>query len=165
MRLTEEEFTRIVDAGCGDCKRAKVVVLAVVVQKLPLLQAEIYGSPSWGYKGEDLVRGTYRITCDGCRKALFESDACPRCDRADGLAPALDGENDFRLPASCKACGSELLVARAYVPARAAYEGKRAAKAHAESAPEDPGFHAFRVECTRCHDVTTRAGGCPVCAV
>jgi hypothetical protein len=163
MPLTEEAFTKLVDAGCADCRRSRITVLAVVAQKLPLLQGELYGSPSWAYKGEDLVRGTYRIACDACKKVLYESDACPRCDREGGLSRALAGENDFPLPASCMACGSELLVARAYVPARVVYEGKRAQKAHAESAPEDPGFHAFRVECTRCHDVTVRTGACAVC--
>jgi hypothetical protein len=163
MRLTEEAFTALVDAGCPTCPRPRLSVLAVVKQKLPLLKGEVFGTPSWGYKGEELVRGTYRVACDGCKKELFNDDACPRCDAGAGLERALTTENQFPFPESCTGCGSELLVATAFVPARVAYEGKRAQKARAEAAPEDPGFHAFRMECTRCHAVEERGGGCPVC--
>ena len=65
MPLSEEAFTALVDAGCLDCKSKKLTVETYVAQQLPLLGGEVYGSPSWGYKGEDLVRGTYRIACDG----------------------------------------------------------------------------------------------------
>jgi hypothetical protein len=163
MPLTEQEFTALVDAGCSECVRPRLSVLAVVAQKLPLLKGEPYGAPSWGYKGEELVRGTYLIACEGCKKELFRSNVCPRCDAAAALERALTTENDFPLPESCRSCGSELLVARAFVPARVIYERKRAQKAHAEACPEEPGFHAFRVECTRCHAVEERSGGCPVC--
>jgi hypothetical protein len=163
MRLTEEAFTALVDAGCPACRRPRLAVDAVVAQRLPLLKGELYGSPSWAYTGEDLVRGTYRIACDACKKELFSIDGCPRCDRSEGLDVALGGENAFPFAEACADCGSELLVATAFVPARVIYEGKRARKAHAEAAPEDPGFHAFRLECTRCHKAVAREATCPVC--
>lgn len=164
MPLTEEAFAALVDAGCADCQRQKLLVEAVVLQKLPLLKGELYGSPSWGYKGEDLVRGTYRIACEGCKKELFAVDDCPRCHASGSLSRALSTDNAFPFAEQCTACGSELLVAMAFVPAHVVYEGKRAQKARADAAPEDPGFHCVRLECTRCHKVDERTGACPVCA-
>lgn len=163
MPLSEEAFTALVDAGCLDCKSKKLTVETYVAQQLPLLDGEVYGSPSWGYKGEDLVRGTYRIACDGCKKALFTATACPRCEAPDGIERALAAENDFPLPTSCTDCGSELVTATAYVPAVVVYEGKRAAKARTQIAPEDPGFHAYRAECKQCRNVTERRVPCPLC--
>lgn len=162
MPLTEEAFTALVDAGCPDCASKRLEVEAIVAQRMPLLGGEPYGSPSWGYKGEDLVRGTYRIACDGCKKELFAATACARCDAEDGVARALESENTFPLPAAC-ACGSELLTAMAYVPAALVYEGKRAQKARTQTAPEDAGFHAYLVECKECKTANERRDPCPLC--
>ncbi len=165
MPLTEEAFTARVDAGCDDCNSKKLVVESYVAQQVPLLGGEVYGSPSWGYKGEDLVRGTYRITCHDCDKELFNTNACPRCNAARGIERALARENGFPLPTSCTRCGSELVLATAFVPAVVVYEGKRAAKARTQTAPEDAGFHAFRVECKQCRNVAEQREPCPLCAV
>lgn len=165
MPLSEEAFSALVDAGCLDCKSKRLTVETYVAQKLPLLGGEVYGSPSWGYKGEDLVRGTYRIACDACKRALYEAGDCPRCDAAGGVDRALEQENGFSLPVSCTGCGSEQLTALAYVPAVVVYEGQRGAKARTQTAPEDPGFHAYRVECKQCRNVAERRAPCPLCQV
>src|SRR5262249_18304167 len=138
---------------------------AYVAQKLPLLAGEVFGSPSWGYKGEDLVRGTYRIACDSCTQELFAGTACPRCDAPGGIARALGHENSFPLPTSCTNCKSEQVVATAFVPAIVVYEGKRAAKARTQTAPEDVGFHAYRAECKQCRNVAEQRVPCPLCAL
>jgi len=168
MPLSEEAFTALVDAGClaceGKSRGKKVAVKALVAQRIPLHAGEPYGRPSWGYKGEDLVRGTYRVACEICEAGLFEATACPRCESADGVERALNCENAFPLPRACR-CGSELLVATAFVPAFVTYEGTRAEKARTRTSPEDPGFHAFRVECTSCHTVEERRDPCPLCGV
>ncbi len=164
MPLSEEAFTALVDTGCTTCGSRRLTIESLVVQKLPLLAGEPFGPPSWGYKGEELVHGTYRIACDGCKKVLFTSTTCPRCDAAGGVARALETENAFPLPASCGGCKSEQLTATAYVPAVVLYEGKRANKARTQTKPEDAGFHAVRVECKSCHDVSERHQPCPLCA-
>lgn len=164
MALSEQAFTALVDAGCTACASKRLSVEAIVAQKVPLLGGEVYGSPSWGYKGEDLVRGTFRIACDGCKKELFAATACSRCDAAGGVERALERENRFPLPVSCAKCGSELVTAMAYVPATVVYEGKRAAKARTQTVPEDPGFHAYRVECKQCRNVAEQRDPCPLCA-
>lgn len=163
MRLTEAAFTEIVDAGCSKCGGKRVTVETYVTQKLPLMGGEPYGAPSWGYKGEELVHGTYRIACTACEEELFADAACPRCDAADGLARALDAENAYPLPTKCLGCESELLTATAYVPATVAYEGKRGAKARTQTAPEDPGFHVFHAECKQCRHTAARTSPCPLC--
>lgn len=164
MALSEAAFTELVEAGCSSCKSRRVVVESYVAQTLPLMGGEVYGSPSWGYKGEDLVRGTFRVTCKDCERELYTSTACPRCEAADALPRALETENAFPLAVSCTGCKSELLVATAYVPATVTYEGRRAEKARTQTAPEDPGFHAFRFECKSCRNVAARTSPCPLCA-
>lgn len=163
MRLSEAAFTELVDAGCPKCGGKRVTVETYVAQRLPLMGGEPYGSPSWGYKGEDLVHGTYRIACSDCDAELFADAGCPRCDAPDGLARALDTENAYPLPTRCLGCGSELVTATAYVPATVAYEGKRGAKARTQTAPEDPGFHAFSAECKQCRHSAARTQPCPLC--
>ena len=161
--LTEEAFTALVDVGCATCRRKKLSVEAIVKEKLPLLGGELYGSTSWGYKGEDLVRGTYRIACEDCKKELFAATACPLCGAEGGVARALAQTSAFAFPAKCASCGSEQLTGIAYVPARVLYEGVRAGKARAQAAPEEEGFHALRVECKRCPASVEHRGACVVC--
>jgi hypothetical protein len=164
MPLSEEAFTAIVDAGCTACPSKKLVVEAIVAQTMPILGGEPYGTPSWGYKGEDLVRGTYRIACEDCRAELFTATSCSRCDAAGGVERALETENAFPLPPACTGCGSELLTANVFVPAVVIYEGKRGAKARTQTVPEDPGFHASRVVCKECRTVMERRTTCVLCA-
>jgi hypothetical protein len=164
MPLSEADFTIIADAGCSACGSKTLRVEAIVLQKIPLLGGEPYGSPSWGYKGEDLVNGTYRIACEACQRDLFAATACSLCNSADGVARALESENAFPLPETCASCGNEMVTASAYVPATVVYEGKRAAKARTTTKPEDPGFHAMRVECKECRTILERKKPCPLCA-
>jgi hypothetical protein len=163
MSLSEEAFTALVDAGCPVCPSKRLVLEALVVQRLPLLEGEPYGPPSWGYKGEELVRGTYRIACEGCARELFTATACPRCEAEGGVARALAAENAMPLPTGCTGCGSKLLTAMAYVAAEVKYEGKRANKARTQTAPEDPGFHTVRIECKACKAVAELRDPCPLC--
>jgi hypothetical protein len=164
MPLSEEAFTALVDAGCLGCGGKRLTVETYVAQRLPLLAGEVFGSPSWGYKGEELVRGTYRIACADCQKDLWTTTDCPRCDAAGGLERALESENGFPLPTRCTSCGSEQVTASAFVPAEVLYEGKRGAKARTQTAPEDPGFHAYRAECKQCRNVAEQRHPCPLCA-
>ena len=161
--LTEAEFTAIVDAGCDACGGKEVLVESYVARKLPLMGGELYGAASWAYKGEDLVRGTFGIACAKCERDLYTSKGCPRCEAVDVLDRVLEEVNRLALPVACSACGSELVNAIAFLPATVRYEGRRADKARTETAPEDPGFHAFRFECTSCRNTVERKKPCAVC--
>ncbi len=161
--LSEDAFTALVEAGCSACGSKKLTIEALVVEKVPLLGGEVFGSPSWAYKGEDFVRGTYRIECHGCKKVLLSTSACPRCAAEGGVERALGQENTFELLRACGRCRSELLTARAFAPALVTYEGKRAGKPRAQAGPGEPGFHAFEIECKECHAVVVKRGACPLC--
>ncbi len=161
--LTEEAFATIVDTGCSACRSKAVVVEAIVARRIPLHGGEPFGAPSWAYKGEDLVRGAYRVACAECKHEMFEATACPRCQRPGGIEHALTSDNTFPLPTACAKCEGALLTAMAFVPATVGYDGKIAKKATTQTAPEDPGFHAFRVECNQCHEVLERRTPCPMC--
>lgn len=163
MPLTEETFTELVDAGCPHCLSRRLTIEAIVTQKIPLLEGERYGAASWAYKGEELVNGTYRISCEECGKELYQATDCSRCGAADGVTRALESENATPLPVSCTACASSLLTAIAFVPVEVPYEGKRGAKARTQTAPEDPGFHTLRVECKQCRNATELRDPCPLC--
>lgn len=164
MPLSEAEFTVLVDAGCTQCGSAKLNLEAFVSQRVPLLEGEVFGAPTWAYKGEELVQGTFLIECARCQHRLYTSEVCSRCGADGGVEKALEADNDFALPVACSTCASSQLIALAWVPVRVVYQGSRADKARSTVTPDDPGFHAFRVECKGCHDVTLRQGSCSLCA-
>ena len=163
MPLTEAEFTILVDRGCPSCSGQRLVIESLVTQSVPLLGGEVYGAPTWSYKGEHLVDGTYRIACDACAHEIYAATACPRCAAAGGIARALATTNTFELPARCAQCDSELMTAEAIVPAHVVYEGKRAQKARTETTPDDEGFHALAVTCKACRVMTPSGAACPLC--
>jgi hypothetical protein len=162
--LSEETFAALVEAGCSQCSVKRLRVESFVVQRLALLGGEPYGAPVWGYKGEDLVRGTYRIGCESCGRELYTASDCSRCGAEGGVERALEKESALVFPPACARCGNERLDATAFVPALVVYEGKRAKKAHARAVPEEPGFHAVRVWCTECNEAQERSTPCPLCA-
>ena len=106
--------------------------------------------------------GAYRVECVDCKKELHVETACSKCAAPDGVARALESENGFPFPSECASCASELMTAIAFVPVVVMYEGKPA-KARGQTAPEDPGFHAIRVECKNCRKVMEPNAGCPLC--
>lgn len=163
MPLTEAEFTILVDRGCPSCASQRLVIDSLVTESVPLLGGEVYGAPSWSYKGEHLVDGTYRITCDACAHEIWAATACPRCAAEGGIARALETTNAFELPNRCTECESELMTAQAIVPARVVYEGKRAQKARTDTTPDDEGFHALDVTCKSCRIIVRATGACPLC--
>ena len=164
MPLSEEDFTALIDRGCPACKAPKLRVEALVAQKLVLVDGEPHGSPTWGYKGEDLVRGAYQIVCEACQHELYTASECPSCgSEGGGVERALENENGYPLMRACKACESERIVALAYVPATIVYDGQRASKGRTQTVPEDPGFHAYRQQCMDCHELEMRRDPCPLC--
>jgi len=163
MPLSEPELAALVERGCPRCSSTKLVVSAYVAQRLPLLEGEVYGRTSWAYKGEDLVRGTFEIACHACRAKVYETADCFLCGRAGGLHEALERETQLPLPRACGRCEGPRVDALAYVPIAVVYAQKRTDKARTEVAPEDAGFHAFRVECKGCPEVFARHTPCPLC--
>ncbi len=164
MTLTEAEFTAIVDAGCTSCTGKGLQIATLVPRRIPLMGGELFGEPVWAYKGEELVRGTYEITCERCKKQLYHTEACQLCDSPNGVQIALSTENDFVLPPKCPGCDSELLTALAFVPTKVSYEGKRVPKAKSNIGEYDPGFHGYKLQCKACGFTEQRHAPCPLCA-
>jgi RNA polymerase subunit RPABC4/transcription elongation factor Spt4 len=162
-RLSESAFAALVEAGCPSCGARKLSIEALLVERVPLLAGEVFGSPSWAYKGEDFVHGTYRIACHRCRTEIYSATACPRCGAPGGVARALERVSELPLPRACTSCGSEQLTAKAFAPACVFYEGKRADKPRPQAGPEEPGFHPFEVVCKVCDRGVEAKEPCPLC--
>jgi len=50
-----------------------------------------------------------------------------------------------------------------FVPARVAYQGKRAEKARTSTELHEDGFHGYRVDCRDCGTLAERSDACPLC--
>jgi hypothetical protein len=163
MPLTEKSFAAVIDAGCHDCKDQKILVKAIVAERVVVLEGEPHGAPVWAYKGEDLVRGTWNISCVHCARVLYTDSACQRCGAAEGVTRALDRENALPHPVSCASCGNVLLTVTAYVPVSITHEAGRASKPRHQTAPEEVGYHVTRIECKECHASVEPRLPCPLC--
>ena len=105
------------------------------------------GKITWVYDGEKFVDGVYRVECGECNHVIFDADVCPRCHAPGGLERALHAGNRWPVPTACPMCAEEEVIYRALLPARVAYEGRRADKARTATEPHDEGFHGYRVDC------------------
>jgi hypothetical protein len=161
--LDEPGFERLVNAGCTQCGSGTLAFRTYVDGRLPLMGAEPAGRVTWVYDGEKFVDGLYEISCADCKHVLFASDVCPRCNAPGGLGRALETPNRWPVPASCLVCDDEQVGYVAFLPARVAYEGKRAEKARSSTELHDNGFHGYRVECRDCGAVAERTESCPLC--
>lgn len=161
--LDEPGLDRLITSGCTQCGSHKLAFRTYVDGVLPLLGGEPVGRMTWAYDGEKFIDGVFEVRCAECSASLFAADVCPRCHAADGLARALDGSNRWPVPAACPSCDGEELRYVAFVPARVAYEGKRADKAKSSTELHDAGFHAYRADCRDCGTVAARADACPLC--
>ena len=163
--LDEPGLARLIAAGCSGCGSHALTFRAFVDGLLPLLDAEPVGRISWVYDGEKFVDGVYEVSCSRCKQQLFAETICPRCHAPGGLQRALETPNRWPVPARCPGCDGEELRYIALVPARVAYEGKRAEKARTSVELHEPGFHGYRADCRDCRTVAERLDGCPLCDV
>jgi hypothetical protein len=161
--LDEPGLDRLVATGCPACGSTKLLFHAYLDGALPLQGGEPVGRVTWIYDGEKFVDGVYEVRCGGCEAALFSAAVCPRCHAPGGLARALETPNDWPVPASCPSCDEEQIGYVAFIPARVAFEGRRAEKARDLRELHEDGFHGARVDCRDCGPVAVRADVCPLC--
>ena len=161
--LDEPGLDRLVAAGCGKCGSSRLSFRTFVDGLLPVMAAEPIGGIKWVYDGEKFVDGVFEVTCGDCKQSLFSADVCPRCHAAGGLARALGTPNGWPVPARCPECEGDELRYIALVPARVAYEGKRAEKARTTTELHEDGFHGYRADCRDCGTIAERSDGCPLC--
>jgi hypothetical protein len=156
--LREEDL----DTLACDCGAKRLRFSTYVDGALPLLGGEPVGAVTWLYDGEKFVDGVYEVRCEDCKKVVFSSDICPRCNASGKLSSALAAENSWPVPTECPKCGVEEICYSAFFPARVFYERKRADKARTSTEMHDPGFHGFAITCRDCGPVSERAE-CPLC--
>jgi hypothetical protein len=161
--LDESGLDRLVAAGCPKCGAHELTFRTYVDGLLPLLGGEPTGRMTWVYDGEKFVDGVYQIVCATCAETVFSAEVCPRCHAPGGLARALDTLNRWPVPAVCPGCDGEEVRYIAFVPARVAYQGKRADKARSSTELHEPGFHGARVDCRDCGTVAELTDRCPLC--
>jgi hypothetical protein len=161
--LTEAGLEQLIASGCTACGASRLAFRTYVDARLPLMGGEPVGTVAWIYDGEKFIDGIFEVTCADCHHALFSDDACPRCHAAGVLPAVLAANNRWPVPASCSRCQGEEVQLVALVPARVAYQGKRADRARTSTELHDPGFHGYRVDCLDCGTVAELTDVCPLC--
>ena len=161
--LTEAGLDQLIASGCPACGASRLAFRTYVDARLPLIGGEPVGALTWIYDGEKFVDGVFEVACADCKHALFSDDGCPRCHAAGVLPVVLATHNRWPVPAACPGCQGEEVRYVAMVPARVAYQGKRADRARTSTELHDPGFHGFRVDCVDCGTVAELTDGCPLC--
>lgn len=161
--LTSPDLDDVLALGCNACASKKLTFLTYVEGALTLLGGEPVRAIAWVYDGEAFVDGIYEVRCGACENRVFRVDVCPRCHAAGGLERALGGENTFPVPEKCPTCAGEEVRYRVLLPAKVAYEGKRAAPARTTHELQDAGVHGTQVDCRACGVVSAVRDGCPLC--
>jgi hypothetical protein len=161
--LTEATFEAALAAGCAACGGKALEIRTFLDHSVAMMAGDPNNAGRWAHDGEKFVDGTYQIACTACAKLVFDSDACPRCHAAGGLARALADPSRLVVPKRCPSCDELELLAVALAPARAqaGIGGPPRPKALAE--PGEPGYHVVAYACEAC-DHAVVAEGCPLCA-
>ncbi len=159
--LSQARFEELVNAGCTACGGRLLEIKSYIDRSLVVMAAEPNNEGRWAHDGEKFVDGTYRIACTSCAHVAFESDMCPRCNAAGGLARALGETSRLAVPKRCPQCNELELLALAFVPAVARYGGE-APKPKQLVDFGEPGYHVVAYACDGC-DQAVVAERCPLC--
>jgi len=160
--LDQPTFETTIGAGCPTCGGATLEIRSFIDRSLTLMLADPTNAGKWAHDGEKFVDGTYRIACVACARVVFESDLCPRCNAAGGLARALGDPSRLAVPKRCPKCNELELLAVALVPATARSGGGETPKPKPLVDFGDAGYHVVAFGCGSC-DHATAAEGCPLC--
>ena len=160
--LDQPAFEALVNGGCPGCGAATLEIRSIIDRSLTLMLADPTSAGRWAHDGEKFVDGTYRVACVACARVVFESDVCPRCHAAGGLARALGEPSRLAVPKRCPTCNELELLAVALVPAVARSGGGEAPKPKPLVEYGEPGYHVVAYACEAC-DHAVAAEGCPLC--
>jgi hypothetical protein len=149
-------------AGCTKCDFKAFEVSAYLDRKLTVMVAQSANDGHWAYDDAKFVDGVFRIQCLGCKTMAYDSPACPRCHRANGLADALGATTRLVIPSRCPKCKCTEMQITAFAPAMVkAVEHQRAAPTQ-KALLGDAGYHVAHIACVTCEWVQV-AEGCPLC--
>lgn len=160
--LTQAAFESLVRAGCTACGGRLLAISSYIDRSLDVMAGEPNNEGKWAHTGEKFVDGTYRIACTSCAHVVFDSDVCPRCNAAGGLAAALGATSRLAVPKRCPSCNELELLALAFVPAIARYGGGDAPKPKQVVDWGDAGYHVVAYACDGCERAVV-AERCPLC--
>ena len=159
--LDQGAFEQLVQAGCTACGGRLLEIRSYIDRSVELMAGEPTNEGRWVHDGEKFVDGAYRIACVGCAHVAFESDICPRCNAAHGLARALQTDNRLRVPKRCPRCNELELLMLAFVPATARYGGETPKPKQLVDFG-DAGYHVVAFACHGCDNAVV-AERCPLC--
>jgi hypothetical protein len=159
--LSQDRFDELVRAGCTVCGGRALEIRSYLDKSLVVMAAEPNNEGRWAHDGEKFVDGTYRIACATCAAVAFESDVCPRCNAAGGLAKALADTSRLTVPKRCPQCNELELMALAFAPAVTKYSGDTPKPKQLVDFGE-PGYHVVAYACNEC-DRAVVAETCPLC--
>lgn len=162
-KLDEPRLDALVAAGCTACGHKRLLFRSYLDAHLPLMGGEPVGTYTWAYDGEKFIDGVFEVTCASCQHVMFTDGDCPRCHAVGLLQTALASTNRWPAPRVCGACDGEEFRFTAMVPARVAYEGRRAEKPHTTTEMHEAGFHAYAATCLDCGEASLANGACPLC--
>ena len=157
--LDQQAFDALVRAGCPACKAPTLEIRSFIDRAIGMMAAEPTDAGRWVHDGEKFVDGTYRIRCAACAHVVWESDICPRCNAAGGLATALDTTSKLEPWKRCPQCNELSMLAVALVPATAKWPQP---KPQPLADFGDPGVHLVAFACDSCNRARA-AEGCPLC--
>src|SRR5262249_48634679 len=115
--LDQPTFELTIRSGCPACKAATLEIRSFIDRSVPVMLADPTSQGKWAHDGEKFVDGTYRIACVACNHVVVDSDICPRCNAAGGLARALADTTRLVVPKRCPSCNELEFLAVALVPA------------------------------------------------
>jgi len=159
--LDQGAFEQLVQGGCTACSGKLLEIRSYIDCSVELMAGDPTNDGRFVHDGEKFVDGTYNIACVGCKRVLFASDVCPRCNTPAGLEHALLEETRLRVPKRCPHCDELELMMLAFVPASARFGGE-------SSKPKplvdygDPGYHVVAYACHHCDNAIV-AERCPLC--
>lgn len=162
--LTEPMFDALVAAGCKACGGRALLFQSYLDVRAPLLGGDVVGNLVFVHDGEKFVDGVFEVACPDCRRVVFESGVCPRCNAAGGLRTALSTAHRHPLPTLCPSCDGEEVRFVALAPSKVVYSRGRPDKPQTSHELGDDGYHGIRVECEDCGIVAEYDAECPLCA-
>lgn len=149
-------------AGCTKCDFKAFAVSTYLDRQVTVMLAQSSHDGHWTHDEAQLVDGVFRIQCLGCKTLAYDSPACPRCHRENGLADAVGTSSRLVVPSRCPDCKGTEMQLTSFAPATVkAVEEQRAAPTPT-ALFGDVGYHVAHIACVTC-EWTRVADGCPLC--
>lgn len=154
----------LLSRGCPYCKGDALEFHTYLDGEIRVMLGDPAGDWRWLYDGEKFIDGVFKCQCAKCKRELFNSDMCPRCNAEGALESVLEEESALEPPDRCPECDDMDILLTAFVPARVLYVDKKAGTPKVDVDIDDPGFRGVSWRCEICeHTESLEGDGCPLC--